>query len=476
MSWAKTPRILLVIPKFEKVTLRQVDFKVLQRHAAALGAQLGIVTRVRRVRADVEGLGIAVFKSTVEAQKTAWAAVPPARVTRRPPLKNLREKREQAQIREEAWRAYPLTRLGAFTIGVLSVFAIVALFIPRAQVRVTPVIKTQSIVLPVIASVSTDAVFVTGSIPAREKRIILEGARTIVVTGEGIVPQSRARGAVVFRNLTSKVQTIPAGTIVEATRDTLVQFATLEDGVVAAGVGKELEISVEAVEGGSTGNLPKDSLNVIRGALGLSLSVTNPKPTEGGREQSSVQASDADRARVKEALMKSLGEDARIKLLNNVAAGDVLFDKTIVVLQILLEDYDPPAGAAGTTLTLTMQVEYSARYAAASDLTQLASLALNASLPAGFSPVSSELTMDSVGSPVLDESDSARWQIHVERRIVQSVDTAQIVNLIRGLSVSEARSRLGETFAWGGEPVISMSPSWWRWIPLLPFRIEVLTE
>ena len=43
-SWAKTPRILLVWPKYEKITLRLLDMKVLQRHADSLGAQLGLVT------------------------------------------------------------------------------------------------------------------------------------------------------------------------------------------------------------------------------------------------------------------------------------------------------------------------------------------------------------------------------------------------------------------------------------------------
>lgn len=476
MSWAKTPRILLVVPKFEKVALKQADFKILQRHASALGAQLGIVTRVRRVRADAEELGIPVFESTAEAQKTAWAVSPQKKVGRRAPLKNLRARREQVQIREEAWRAHPVTRLGAFIVGVLSVFAIVALFIPRAQIRLKPIAETQSIVLPVIADESTESVFVTGSIPAREKRIILDGSQTVIVTGEGTVPQSKARGTVVFRNLTSDAVTIPEGTIVEAARDALVQFVTLEEGVVDAGVGETVEIPVEAVEGGTIGNLPENSLIVIRGALGLSLSVTNPEPTSGGREQSSVQASDADRARAKELLMKSLDERARIEFLNDVDAGDILFDETISVSQILLEEYDPPAGAAGTTLTLTMQVEYAARYASASGLTQLASLALNASLPSGFRAVSDAVTIVSVGDPVLDESGSARWQIRAERQIVQSIDPAQIASLIRGLSVDEARARLDESFAWESAPEISMFPSWWRWIPLTPFRIEVVVE
>src|SRR5574339_556149 len=72
MSWAKTPRILLVWPKYENVTLRQVDLKVLQRHAASLGAQLGLVSRIRRVRLDAEALHIPVFKSTGEAQRVVW--------------------------------------------------------------------------------------------------------------------------------------------------------------------------------------------------------------------------------------------------------------------------------------------------------------------------------------------------------------------------------------------------------------------
>src|SRR5262245_55284190 len=72
MSWAKTPRILLVAPKFEKIVLREVDLKVLQRHASSLGAQMGMVTRVRRVREDAESLGIPVFESTGQAQRDPW--------------------------------------------------------------------------------------------------------------------------------------------------------------------------------------------------------------------------------------------------------------------------------------------------------------------------------------------------------------------------------------------------------------------
>src|SRR5215207_5653754 len=96
LSWAKTPRILLVWPKYEKVTLRQVDLKILQRHASSLGAQLGLVTRARRVREDAEALHIPVFESTGEAQRVAWPKPRRRKWARHAPRKDLREQREQA--------------------------------------------------------------------------------------------------------------------------------------------------------------------------------------------------------------------------------------------------------------------------------------------------------------------------------------------------------------------------------------------
>src|SRR6266536_4185172 len=153
MSWAKTPRILLVCPKYEKVTLRQVDLKVLQRHASSLGAQLGLVTRARRVRDDAEALHIPVFESTGQAQRVSW---PTPRRRRRfawhAPRKDLREQRKQASAKEEPWRAHPVVRVSAFLLGVMAVLTLVALFIPRAQITLNPISKTQSLILPVTAS------------------------------------------------------------------------------------------------------------------------------------------------------------------------------------------------------------------------------------------------------------------------------------------------------------------------------------
>lgn len=477
LSWAKTPRILLVWPKYEKVTLRQVDLKVLQRHALSLGAQLGLVTRARRVRTDAEALGIPVFVSTGQAQRLAWPRPRQRRWPRRPPRKGLLDRRrEQARVVEGAWRSHPLIRVGSFAVGVLSVLVLVALFIPRAQVTLQPQSRMQSVDLPVSASPSVESVFITGSIPAYELRVVVDGEQTISVTGEGSIPQSKAKGMALFRNLTQQAVTIPAGTVVHSGNTERIRFVTTRAGNVAAEVGETLELPIEAVEGGLAGNVEAESVNAIEGRLGLLLSVTNPEPLAGGRERPSVQASDSDRKRAKNLLMKHLEEEARKQLDEETHSGDILFGDTLTVSQILSEEYDPPAGAVGSTLTLTMQVEYSVLYASAPDLTELASLALNASLPSGFFPASDAIAVKPVTEPVSSESGPTRWTVRAERRIVQQIDAAQVTQMIQGYGSRTAQKQLERHLPLAGSPEIYLTPSWWPWVPIVPFRISVVTQ
>jgi hypothetical protein len=475
MSWAKTPRILLVWPKYEKVTLRQVDLKVLQRHAASLGAQLGLVSRIRRVRMDAEALHIPVFKSTGDAQRVAWPKPHRRRFKQRPPRKDLRQKRAQVMLPEKAWRSRPVVRILAFLAGVLAVLTLVALFIPRARITLEPVSKTQSLVLPVVASPSVESVFITGSVPAREKRVIVEGTQTVSVTGAGGVPQSKAKGIVEFRNLTQRSVAVPAGTVVRDEKG--VRFVTTVNSEVDAGVGEILELPVEAVEGGMAGNLDAGMINAIEGRLGLSLSVTNPEATTGGRELPSVQASDTDRERVKNLLMKTLEKEARQKFQAELAQGDLPFEETMTVSQVLSEEYDPPAGAAGSSLKLNMRVEYSARYAAASDLGELASLALNASMPSGFRAADSgEVTIKPGSNPTLEKDGSAKWKMRAERKIVRQIDPARVTQMIQGFGAWNVESKLKENLPLASAPDVQLTPSWWPWMPIVPFRIAVVTR
>jgi hypothetical protein len=230
----------------------------------------------------------------------------------------------------ESWRSGPLVRIGAFLIGVSSVLVLVALFIPRARVTLHPETRLQSIVLPVTANPSLETVFITGSIPARETRVIVDGTHTVVVTGEAVIPQSQARGTIIFRNLTQQAVAIPAGTVVRTADDPPMRFATTRAGEVEAGVGNELELPIEAVEAGLAGNVEAETIVVVEGRLGLSLSAINPAPLTGGREIPSVQATDRDRERARNALLETLENEARAQLMGDIDSGDILFEDTLL--------------------------------------------------------------------------------------------------------------------------------------------------
>jgi len=66
--------------------------------------------------------------------------------------------------------------------------------------------------------------------------------------------------------------------------------------------------------------------------------------------------------------------------------------------------------------------------------------------------------------------------MRVERKIVQQVDLAQVTHLIQGYGSRSAQSRLEDQLPLASSPQISLSPPWWPWVPIVPFRISVVTQ
>jgi len=270
MSWAKTPRILLVWPKSERIALRPLDLKVLQRHAAALGAQLGLVTRHRNIRREAQARGIPVFNSTGQAQRNPWPErdLQVKRVRRRP-HQDLREKRKQVRAEEDAWRRHPVTRMGFFGLGVLAVLTMASLFIPHAQVILTPETDVQRVTLPVQADPGVSSVFITGRIPARELNVVIEGSLEAPASGRLSVPVSKAEGLVTFRNLTEEPVSIPAGTVLTSIGLPGVRFLTVGNAELEGGLDATIDLPVEAESPGGVGNVEPEAIRAIEGNLGL---------------------------------------------------------------------------------------------------------------------------------------------------------------------------------------------------------------
>lgn len=476
MSWAKSPRILLVWSKGDIIALRPLDLKILQRHARSLGATLGLVTRDPHVRREAAALNLPVFDSPRAAQAGHWSvqAGPEFHPSRSPG--ELHTLRDAAHPSRSQWQSNPIVRLAAFTLGVLAVLALGFLFLPHAEITLSPETRIQRLTIPVTADPALKSVVITGGVPAYEGSNEVTGTLQVPSTGEMTLPEAEARGVARFRNLTSSKIQIPIGTIVHTLGASPVNFATSQLAEIPAGAGRTVDVPIEAVGAGAAGNLEIDLVQVIEGPLSASLSVTNPAPTSGGRNRTVAAPSAEDRQRLHDSLMDNLRTQAQLKMLADLPVGSVIFPDTLKDVAVLEETSQPPTGKTGPTLTLTMRVKFSAMYASGQDLKELSWMALSASREQDFSALSDTATFKVIGEPVTGEDGRTTFDLQMEQGIHRSVDSTGIFSLIQGMPVESAAARLEESISLEAPPVIRMTPRWWPWLPLVPFRMTVLIK
>ncbi|MBI3738260.1 MAG: baseplate J/gp47 family protein, partial [Chloroflexi bacterium] len=410
--------------------------------------------------------------STASAQRDPW---PEHRSTKRRDPRaartNLRAAGEGARVKEAAWRSNSAARIGFFAAGVLAVLTVAALFVPRAAIKLTPISQEQRVTIPVTAGESIKSISITGNVPAHEIKFTVTGTQSATIISQASVPQDKAKGVARFKSLTQVPVTIPAETVVYSAGPMTVRFVTLNETHLEGKVNSVVEVPIVAVEAGETGNLPANSITAVEGSLGISVSVTNPEPTSGGTNRTAVAPSEDDRKRVHDVLMSLLPAQAQKQAAGLIGANDILLVNTLKMGQVLEETYDPPAGEPGNLLKLTMRVEFSAQYMQADDLNQLAETTLNASIPDGFLASPDTLKFTMLGTPVLDESGASHFDLQVERGVKHEVNAQRANALVRGLSRRDAARVLLHELPLEKSPEIDLSPSWWPWMPLIPFRI-----
>jgi hypothetical protein len=477
MSWAKTPRILLIWPKGERIALRPLDLKMLQRHARSLGADLGLVARDPRIRREAAALGLPVFHSPRSAQADLWpASVQPTFSQSRKSPSHLRALRDKARPSRGLWRENPFVRVGFFTLGVLAVLALTSLFLPRAAITLAPESKTQRLTISVTADPALKEIFITGNIPARMSTRETTGSLEIASTGEIAIPESEAKGVARFRNLTASKIQIPQGTVVQTLGASPVRFETMQEAEIAAGAGRTVDVPIAAVGAGAGGNLAVDLIQSVEGPLGLSLAVTNPAPTSGGTERMVAAPNAQDRARLRAMLAENLRAQMQLDLMKELPSGSLIFPESIRTLAILEETYFPPVGETGGTLSLTMRAKFAAQYASGDDLFELTSLAMNAALEDGFSAASAVPKIQLFGAPFTAADGRTNFSLQMERQVFRTIDSRHVLSLVQGKNVNSALARLNESLAFSSAPQIEMSPRWWPWLPLVPFRIDVVIQ
>lgn len=487
MGWGQTARILLVYPHRGRVLNRSLDLIMLKRHSAELGSQLALVTVNAQIKLYAQDLGIPVFNTIRQAEKSHWRPERKLRTDipltvkrqsidrwrrRRLPM-NLHGLRAAAHPHPPRWITHPFTRITAFTFGVLAVMAIAALLLPSAEINLSPDTHTDTITISVAASPDFQVVDLSGTVPARSRSIIVEGRSSISTSGSIPIPDTPAVGHVTFINLTDRSIPLPQGTVVSTLDEVPIRFRTTDSTAVPPEE-EGIEVAVEAISPGSIGNTPPGSILAIEGPLGLDLIVSNDRATHGGSDRSAPAPSEEDYQQLYDQLFNSLAASALEEIKTSLNNEDLLISKQAEYLVTLEEIYTPAEIVPADQLQLVLRMEFQTQIVQGEDLRNLGQAALEANLMQGYSANPETMEIQHLSSPTTDaESNLSNWRMKAQWQTAANLDTTQAIKLAIGLSPNEAAQRIDGELPLAKPPQIRIFPSWWPRMPFLPFRITV---
>ena len=488
---SKSSRIVLVWPETGHKLSRLVDLVIIQRSIKRYGVRLAIVTRNYKIIDHAQSLGIPVFSDIEIARKRPWR-----RIGRRKEkiggrrteaiikkgsmfdsngqdkIAVLREK--QYHNRYKPYRQNKWFRVSVFSIGMISILAIVFLFIPQARITLTFTERLQSLEMEVLANPHVATTYISGSVPAYQQTVIVEHSQSIASSGKQLLPDKAATGTIEITNLTEENVSVPANTIVITPSDTFVRFIILEAVDVPAGSGMTREADVQAVLPGESGNVEPDQIQAFAGTLGLQLRVTNPQPTTGGSSRVSPSPSQADYLALRSTMIADI-EKSALEELSLLSSDDIeLIEDTMVLSQILDEKREPQEDQPGDELQLTVRALFQMWYVEKDDINRYAVSVLDANLADGFAAVPGTLLVSRISEPVFD-GEKTTWNVYGVRRIKQNWQPG-MEQIIFGLKHVDAVTVLSDLLDLETPPAINMKPFWWPRLPFLPFQYEVVVQ
>jgi hypothetical protein len=327
------------------------------------------------------------------------------------------------------------------------------------------------VVIPISASDANKTVSITGAIPAQKITATVNAEQTLALTGMITVPKTKSQGLARFMNLSQGEVAIPKGTIISTMNEPRVRFVTLNDALFGKD-NKFLDVKIESMDAGSSANVAPEAIKTVEGQLGFLLTVTNPAPTSGGSDMQAVGATDDDRAKLRESMLGNLRREAEAKMRAQIKSDDIFILDTLDVATVLEETFTPGAGQPGSALTLSMKADFSARYITGADLNQLALTTLSSSVPIDFVPISG-VTVRVRGTPQTDSTGVTHFDLEALRPLMRTMDRLHIFSIARGRAPAEVKDELLKELSMRQPPEIMLSPSWWQWMPLIPFNVSV---
>lgn len=362
---------------------------------------------------------------------------------------------EQVRTLRAAKQRYYLWSLGAVVAFTILLFLFYYLSLPKVVVSLRPkeaAAQEMDISLTIVMqddldaqknAVSTEGGGVT--IQAKKVEVPLERQASSSASGETVIADGAATGAVVFTNLTEYDIYVPAGTRLTGGGNT---FHTIEDITVPASyfwgsgsyVGKA-QVGIVADTPGSAGNVDVWQITTIEGDLAGLLRVVNEVNTEGGAERPGTIVTAEDQQRLREKLISEMQEDAYAQLQQEV--GDLQILSGTLEIETVNETFSHEIGGEATVLTLNATVRATALASAPGTLDKAVSEAVRQQMG---EPKAGQ-TVDNIShgnilpvSPSGTGVNAWTYRTHVRVSLVNSIEDlkSKVRRQLGGLTYAEA--------------------------------------
>lgn len=478
IAWSKTQRILLVWPNKGKIKLNPMDIILILRSAERLGAQISVVTDEPVIINQLKELGISVFSSIPEAQKKPW---------RKPKIRN---RSLLSKNSERNWNQKDFDRKSQnqkkelsihfrwlfFALGLLATFLIIFVFIPSAQITITPMLEEQSIQMKFRSDPTIKEINMTGAIPFRLVEIEMEGQLEGESTGIIRIPDKKATGEVNFRNLSDKEIFIPQGTIVRTGSEPLIRFETTKEAILKPGIESQIDVPIQSLSGGTNGNVPIGSITSIENDLGGNIVVVNSDATSGGVDIKTFSPTENDYEKLKIELIELLKMNSIEEIRETNPNAILIPEKTIKIDEIIDEKRIPEIGDPAERHILRIRASVSGWIFTVEDVEKAVELAMNADLINQFHTNEGDFEIEIVDDSLIFEEEKIQWEVKATREISPYIDENLIIQNILGLKIETAKSILKKEIKSTNDPLIEISPSFWKYLPFLPFRINMVID
>jgi hypothetical protein len=314
-------------------------------------------------------------------------------------------------------------------------------------------------------------------VPAQTLSVQVSGDARTKTTGRRPEPAGKARGGVVFINMTNRQINIPQGTLVSTATGNNVQFGTLS--ATALGPNGRAFAQVEALLPGPDGNARAGTVTRVEGPLSLSVAVSNDSGFGGGTTAPQPVVTEEDKTRLQAQLFEELKKQAFDKLVERGAQGTFISPESIQFLP-LSPAFTPFVGEVSEDLFLSMSVQAVGLAVDQTEANKAALVELQEAMPPGTRLVSDTIRFIP-GSVVAGADGGVGFSVTAEGTILRSVETNAMRNVVLGMDPEQATRELQQRFALAQPPEITLGPDWLPYVvpvnlPALPWRIRVIVD